>query len=406
LTSPSGQANRVAGNRGRATLGISGTAHFVHDGLTDGLNVLLPLWTQEFGLSLTQVGILKTIFTAMLAGFQLPAALLAERFGERALLASGTVVIGLGFALLGFAGGFPSLALGLVFAGLAAGCQHPLASALVSKAFAGGRLRAALGTYNFAGDLGKVALPFLIAAGAATLGWRPSIVICGALGAVLGLLVYAVLRRLRAGEAAGASARVALPGAGGGWGIHNRRGFTLLSTIGIIDSATRTGFLTFVSFLLIGKGAAVETVGFALTLIFAGGAAGKLVCGLLAERLGIIRTVVLTELATGAGILTLLVLPLVPALVLLPLVGVALNGTSSVLYGTVTDFVTPERQSRAFGLFYTLGIGASAVAPTIFGLASDLAGVTTTLAMVGLLAFATLPLCPLLLQSLRAAPET
>ena len=122
--------------------------------------------------------------------------------------------------------------------------------------------------------------------------------------------------------------------------------------------------------------------------------------------MGIIRTVVLTELVTGAGILTLLVLPLVPALVLLPLVGLALNGTSSVLYGTVTDFVTPERQSRAFGLFYTLGIGAGAVAPTIFGVASDLAGVTVTLAVVGLLAFATLPLCPLLLQSLRAAPES
>ena len=404
MTSSSGEADKLAGNRGRATLGISGTAHFVHDGLTDGLYVLLPLWTQEFGLSLTQVGILKTIFSAMLAGFQVPAALLAERFGERALLAAGTVVIGLGFVLLGFAGGFPSLALGLVFAGLAAGCQHPLASSLVSKAFATGRLRAALGTYNFAGDLGKVAMPFLLAAGAATLGWRPSIIICGVLGAILGLVVYVVLRRLRAGEVARPAARVALPS--GGWGIHNRRGFALLSAIGIIDSATRTGFLTFVSFLLIGKGAAVETVGFALTLIFAGGAAGKLVCGLLAERLGIIRTVVLTELATGAGILTLLILPLLPALALLPFVGLALNGTSSVLYGTVTDFVTPERQSRAFGLFYTLGIGAGAVAPTVFGLASDLTGVTTTLAMVGLLAFATLPLCPMLLLSLRAAPES
>ena len=105
MTSPSGQADKAAGNRGRATLGISGTAHFVHDGLTDGLNVLLPLWTQEFGLSLTQVGLLKTIFSAMLASFQMPAAFLAERFGERAILAAGTVVIGLGFALLGFAGG-------------------------------------------------------------------------------------------------------------------------------------------------------------------------------------------------------------------------------------------------------------------------------------------------------------
>ena len=46
-----------------------------------------------------------------------------------------------------------------------------------------------------------------------------------------------------------------------------------LSAIGVIDSAVRTPFLTFVPFLLIAKGAQVETVGFALALIFAGGAA-------------------------------------------------------------------------------------------------------------------------------------
>lgn len=386
------------------TLAASGSAHFVHDGLSDGLNVLLPLWAQEFGLSLTQVGILKTLFSGALAAFQLPAALLAEYFGERALLAAGTVAIGLGFVLLGLAGGFPTLALGLLFAGLAAGSQHPLASTLVAKAYAAGRRRAALGTYNFTGDLGKVAMPFLLATGAAAFGWRGSVMVCGLLAAAAGVLVYLVLRGLRTG-AAECRAVAASAGRGPtGWGIHNRQGFAVLSAIGIVDSATRTAFLTFLPFLLIAKGAALEMVGFALALVFAGGAAGKLACGLLAERIGIIRTVVSTELMTGAGILALLALPLVPALLLLPLVGLALNGTSSVLYGTVADFVDPARQSRAFGLFYTLGIGAGALAPTVYGMVSDLAGVPATLAMVGVMAFATLPLCPILVSALRPAP--
>jgi len=178
-----------------------------------------------------------------------------------------------------------------------------------------------------------------------------------------------------------------------------------LSAVGIIDHATRAGFLTFLPFYLIDKGAAVETVGFALALVFAGGAAGKFLCGVLAERFGVIRAVVLTEFVTGAGILSLLALPLLPILILLPLVGLALNGTSSVLYGSVADFVAPERQSRAFGLFYTLGMAAGAAAPPVYGLVSDMSGVSVTLGIVGLLVLVTIPMCPLLAHAFAAVAE-
>jgi MFS family permease len=150
--------------------------------------------------------------------------------------------------------------------------------------------------------------------------------------------------------------------------------------------------LTFLPFLLLAKGGTVETVGLGLGLTFTGGAIGKFVCGAVAERLGIIRTVVLTEAATGLGILALLLTPLRPALVMLPLLGIALNGTSSVLYGSVADLVVPERRSRAYGLFYTLGIGSSALAPTLYGLLSDRVGVPATLTVVGLLVLVTIPL--------------
>src|SRR5207244_12528154 len=122
-----------------------------------------------------------------------------------------------------------------------------------------------------------------------------------------------------------------------GWGIRDLRGFQALTAIGMIDNATRTGFLTFLPFALIAKGSSVAGVGTALALLFAGGAVGKFACGLVAERLGVIRTVVLTEAATALGILALIPSPLPVALALLPLIGVALNGPSSVLYGTVAD---------------------------------------------------------------------
>ena len=95
------------------------------------------------------------------------------------------------------------------------------------------------------------------------------------------------------------------------------------------------GFLTFLPFVLTAKGASLPTIGLALTLVFAGGAAGKLVCAFIGARIGVVATVWLTEGLTAAGILALLPLPLEAALVLLPVIGIALNGTSSVLYGSV-----------------------------------------------------------------------
>ena len=92
--------------RARRTLGICGGAHCLHDGFTDVIYVLLPIWRDALGLSLVQVGLLKSIASAALAGFQMPASFLAERFGARVILAIGTLVAGIGYILAGFAGGF------------------------------------------------------------------------------------------------------------------------------------------------------------------------------------------------------------------------------------------------------------------------------------------------------------
>jgi MFS family permease len=170
------------------------------------------------------------------------------------------------------------------------------------------------------------------------------------------------------------------------------RGFSLLLAIGVIDSATRMGFLTFLPFLLRSKGAEVAQVGVALGLVFAGGAAGKLVCGFLGARLGILTTVLITEAATSAGILALLPLPVGASLALLPVIGVALNGTSSVLYGTVPDLVTVARRESAFGIFYTGTIGAGALAPALYGFVSDAIGLTVGMLVVAAIVLLTLPL--------------
>ena len=113
----------------------------------------------------------------------------------------------------------------------------------------------------------------------------------------------------------------------------------------------------------------------------------------VAERVGIIRTVVLTELATACGIALIALGPLGVALgVLLPL-GIALNGTSSALYATVADLVLPERRARAYGLYYTLVVSASAAAPLVYGALGDAMGVVATLLVTSAVVLSTVPLC-------------
>jgi MFS-type transporter involved in bile tolerance (Atg22 family) len=105
----------------------------------------------------------------------------------------------------------------------------------------------------------------------------------------------------------------------------------------------------------------------------------------------------------AAAILTVVASPLPVAFAALLPLGVALNGTSSVLYGTVADLVEPERRSRAYGLYYTLSVGASAVSPFVFGLVSDAVGPATTLVVVSAVVLITIPLA-LVLRSAVAAP--
>lgn len=383
----------------RHAAGAAFGAHALHDGYTDLIYVMLPVWQAEFGLGFAALGLLKTVFSGTLASLQIPSGLLAERFGAPLILALGTALAGLGYCLAGASNGIALLVAALFVGGLGASTQHPLASALIARAFSGARSMKVLGTYNFSGDIGKMTVPATASLLLVVLPWRNVLVLLGSLGVLAAVAIFIFMPRLPAlAPTPKKSAKTAArPGARRGYG------FPLLLAIGVIDSATRMVFLTFLPFVLTAKGASVPTVGLALTLVFAGGAAGKLVCAFLGTRIGTISTVWLTETVTAFGIVALLPLPLEAMMVLLPVVGVALNGTSSVLYGSVPDLVEPSRHGRAFGIFYTGTIGAGAVSPALYGLLGDAVGVPMALTVVAAMVLLTLPITLVLRPALAAA---
>ncbi|MBU9196812.1 MFS transporter [Burkholderia gladioli] len=386
------QAGPVSRKR---VLWLSCTAHALHDGYTDMIYALLPVWQADFGLNYGALAILRGIYAGTMATLQLPAGRIAAMLGTRATLVLGTLLAALGYAFAGMSGSLLGLCVALAISGSGSSTQHPLASGAVSRVY-GRQARGPLSIYNFSGDLGKSALPAAISLLITFMPWRHALWAMSALGMVVALVIALWLPNVprNAAPADEASSRHA-EGSGSG--------FSLLFTIGMLDTAVRMGLLTFLPFLMKAKGISTPMMGTALALVFIGGAAGKFVCGWLGERMGVIGTVLSTEGGTALLILAVIYLPLAPAMILLPLLGAMLNGTSSVLYGTVPELTTVERTERAFAIFYTGIIAAGALAPVGYGLLGDRIGVVGATIATAATALAIFPLALALRPHLRAA---
>lgn len=366
-------------------------AHLLHDGYTDQLYALLPIWQPEFGLSYAGLAVVRALYYGTMGGLQVPADKLMASVSPRIALVVATFIAAVGYLIVALPLGFPGLCVGLVVAGIGSSIQHPRASLLVTSTY-GKASRGPLSIYNFSGDLGKSTFPAMVALLLPVASWRPVV----GLTAMIGLVVASGLLFLLPQQPSTASAdrKIEFEGRGG-------RGFGLLLTIGAFDTATRMGFLLFLPFLLRGKGGHEAIIGIGLAMLFAGGALGKACCGWLGQHLGVVWSVIATEAATAVFIMTTLILPLGPTLVILPLLGIVLNGTSSVLYGTVPELARKGEIGRAFALFYSAVIGTGGLAPIAYGAIADYTSRTAGVAAAALTAIAIIPMVLALRPLLR-----
>jgi len=336
-------------------------AHALHDGYTDSLYAFLPVWQAQFGLSYAGLALVRALYSGTMGGLQIPGETALKRLSSRAALTLATVIAALGFIIMALSNTLAGLCAGLVIAGVGSSIQHPRGSLLVSTTY-GKAARGPLGVYNFSGDLGKASLPALAACLLPVVAW-PSVT--GLLG-VLGLGVALAIAAL---APTGNAVAPGKPDAAATTGSH--RGFALLAAIGALDTAARMGYLLFLPFLIHARGGTSATIGLGLALLFIGGALGKATCNRLAQALGVVGCVIVTEMATALLIGLTLWTALMPMLVALPLLGIALNGTSSVLYGTVPELARDGNTGRAFAQFYTCVIGSGGLAPIFYGAVAD-----------------------------------
>ena len=365
-------------------------AHLIQDGLGALQYVLLPILAQALGLNYTQVGFLRAVSNSAMTLLEIPAGVLAERFGEIRLLIFGLLCAALGYLGVAFAVDFYLIVIGFLIAGSGAAFQHSLASALISKSFDDAGRRRSLGLYNAFGDLGKLAFTgiFSLAIGVGIV-WN--LIVTALCLITLGFAVLLLLLSRRPSPQSAVPVDSSDDSKGDSkWGIKNPRRFSGLCITVFLDTLAQSVFLTFIAFLLLDKGASDALASFAVVLALGGGMVGKFVCGYLAVRYGDRNAFRILQVMTLSGLVLLVLLPVLPILILLPLIGTAIQGSTTVTYGALADFIHRDRQSRGYAIIYTLSSLSAVVGPVVFGGLADLYGVDLSILMLAVLTSLTL----------------
>lgn len=362
--------------------------------------LLLPI-KDDLDLTFFEVGLLRAGYSAASTVLQIPVGFLAEKVGEFWLLVGGNLWVASGMVGMGLAPTFGILLALTLIGGLGGGTQHPLASGMVSRAYDAKGRATAVGTVNFAGDLGKMAAPALALVVAVTYGWRVTMVTVG----IAAIVFFVASVSIRKSVDLGKPEVVRSDEVEGNSQENGSRGFAVLSVVGFIDSAIRAAALTFVPFILRDRGMSDPQVTAMLIFLLFGGAIGKYVCGWLSERYNTVSLIWMTKGMAAAFLFATIYVPMLLILPLMVILGIGLNGTSSVLYATVARFVPQARRSRMYGFFYTTNETGGFAAPLVFGGLADVFGIRASMAVLAVFSATILPVSLALRQYFRPSAD-
>ncbi|MCH8870943.1 MAG: MFS transporter [Chloroflexi bacterium] len=349
---------------------------------------LLLLIQEDMDLSFTEIGVLRAVFSGASGVLQIPAGFLAESMGEFWLLVGGNIWVSVGLIGMALSPVFVVLLILSFLGGLGGGFQHPLASSMVSRAYDDKGRSTAVGTVNFAGDIGKMIAPPLVAGAIAlSLGWRDILWVVALAGLVFMALSMLTRRSVDLGRPAKESSDAVRDDSDGA----RQKGFLALSGIGFLDSTARTAALTFIPFVLIAKELTTAEAINMLFFVFLGGGVGKFVVGWLGERFSTVSLIWATKGLTAVLLVLSIFAPPIALIPLMVALGFGLNGTSSILYATVAEYVPPTRRARYYGFYYTTNEIGTILAPIAYGVIADIFSLNVTMTVMGIVTASILP---------------
>jgi MFS transporter, FSR family, fosmidomycin resistance protein len=383
---------RVGAGLDRRGLGMLATAHLSTDLCQAAVPGLLPFFVDQRGYSYSAAGAL--VFAATVGS-----SLIQPLFGHAAdrlqlpwLMPLGVALAGVGVGLAGVAPSYPLTFAAIVVSGIGVAAFHPEAARYTNYA-SGPRQAAGMSVFSVGGNAGFALGPVLTTGCVLAFGLSGTVLLALLPGAAAALLVTrrAHLAWLHAGGAAPAAAR-SEDSPKDRWGP-----FARLTGVISLRSCAHFGLLTFVPVYFVQVLGSSEPAGnAALTVMLAAGAAGTLLGGRAADRVGA-RTILLCCTAAAAPLLALFLLSGTPlAFVLIGLVGLVIVGTFALTVVLGHEYL-PGRLGTASGITLGAAIGVGGAIAPVLGVLADAYGIETAmwtiagLPVLGLLLALTLP---------------
>jgi MFS transporter, FSR family, fosmidomycin resistance protein len=352
---------------------LIGTGHFLSHFYMLCLPPLFLSWREEFGVSYAALGLAVALMSATTAALQTPVGFWVDRYGARAFLIGGTLLMTLSIAAMGLAPAFWVILVLAVLSGVGNSVIHPADYAILAGSIDKGFMGRAFALHTFTGNLGFALAPPAIALLLAFMDWRGALGLVGLLGVpVVGaiLLQSRVLRdqpkARRQEEAAGPTGRALLLS----------RPMLLFFAFFLLSSMAGSGVQSWLVTVL-GKlwGTPVLVASSALTGYMVGATAGTLVGGWLADRRrrGLFGTVVVLTIGAMALLLVPNFVPLPDALLsaVAVLAGLALGTSRTPRDVMLRDASPPGEIGKVFG-FVSAGLPlGSAITPVPLGMLID-----------------------------------
>src|SRR3954463_4880976 len=174
------------------TLAAISIAHWVSHFHLFVLPMLFPFLKAQLGVGYIELGLALTVFGMVSALTQAPIGYLADHIGARKVLLIGLSVGGAALIMLGLHLSYTSLIVFAPLLGLANSVYPPCAYAILSAHMDEARMGRAFSIHTFAGFLGGAVAPAIVAALVATSGGHGALIVAGAVGPVVALLLLAV----------------------------------------------------------------------------------------------------------------------------------------------------------------------------------------------------------------------